>query len=264
MKLNQYSKKRDFSVTSEPKPLMQKKSQSRFVIQYHQARAKHYDLRLEHEGVLISFAVPKGLPKTKATKRLAVHVEDHPVSYINFEGVIPKGQYGAGIVKIFDKGTYVPLLNFKTGLKQGKLKFFLQGEKYVGVWTLVKKDDKNWFLLKCDDKYFAIYKPSKVLKNPFSSVQVQLCEQSDKIPQKDDYLFEIKYDGYRIVTFCNDKKTVLKTRNMEDYSDKFQNIKDEINKNFKNQSFVLDGEVVSFNKDGKSDFSLLQKNIKND
>ena len=140
MSLKKYNEKRNFNITSEPsgKPKSKKSKKLNFVIQYHQARAKHYDFRLEYKGVMISFAVPKGLSTNPKDKRLAVHVEDHPLDYQYFEGVIPKGQYGAGTVEIFDKGTYEPLNSFAKGLKDGKLLFFLNGELERGrllEWT---------------------------------------------------------------------------------------------------------------------------------
>ena len=130
--LTEYNKKRNFNKTIEPKGIKKKTNSKKlkFVIQYHRATTNHYDFRLEYNGVLLSFAVPKGLPKSSNDKRLAVHVEDHPLSYFNFEGVIPKGEYGAGTVEIDDKGTYQQINNFKSGIKQGKLKFRLIGEKY--------------------------------------------------------------------------------------------------------------------------------------
>lgn len=259
MTLNEYNKKRNFNETKEPKGKTSKTKQNRFVIQYHEARAKHYDFRLEYNGVLLSWAVPKGLPNNEKQKRLAVHVEDHPVDYITFEGTIPKGEYGAGTVEIFDKGTYVQINDFKKGLKESKLKFYLQGEKLQGVWTLIKKDEKNWFIIKCKDEY--LLEAKNLNKNPFDKVDVELALLSSVIPKGNDWLFEIKYDGYRIVAFIEPKKVVLKTRNSNDYTTKFTSISDSLKKHFK-ISAILDGEVVVFDKDGKSDFSSLQQSIK--
>ena len=118
MALKEYKQKRDFKSTTEPVGKIKKDCEYRFVIQYHEARAKHYDFRLEHAGVLISWAVPKGLSTNIKDKRLAVHVEDHPIDYISFEGTIPKGQYGAGKVEIYDNGVYIPISDFKSGFKK--------------------------------------------------------------------------------------------------------------------------------------------------
>ena len=138
MSLKEYNKKRNFNLTREPKGKLEKSANLRFVIQYHQARAKHYDFRLEYNGVLLSWAVPKGLSLNPKDKRLAVHVEDHPVDYIDFEGVIPKGNYGAGTVEIFDFGTYLAIEDFKNGLKKGHIKFVLYGQKLKGGWSLIR------------------------------------------------------------------------------------------------------------------------------
>ena len=149
--LEQYNKKRNFEKTSEPKGKRGKSAKKdcvlRFVIQEHHARSLHFDFRLEYKGVLVSFAVPKNLSRKKGEKRLAVMVEDHPVDYINFEGTIPKGQYGAGTVSIWDKGFYM-CQNLGKGLKDGEFKVALAGEKLKGVWAFVRMDEKNWNAIK--------------------------------------------------------------------------------------------------------------------
>ncbi len=297
MKLSTYNKKRDFKNTPEPKGKLNSKSKKRFVIQHHFARKEHYDFRLEHNGVLLSFAVPKGLSESPTDKRLAVHVEDHPIDYINFKGVIPQGNYGAGTVEIFDKGTYTPLEDIDVGLKKGHIKFALKGKRFEGVWSLVRTDEPNWLIIKSNDeikrkstaktnlkqdednkletknskskkntksnphsskqKELITQKPRKA-KNPFASVEVKLAKLTDKIPSK-DYIFEIKYDGYRIVAFV-DNTVKLRSQNNKDYSSKFPNITESL-KNF-DESMVLDGEVVVFDNDGKSDFGLLTDHMK--
>lgn len=239
------------------------KKQKKFVVQYHQARAKHYDFRLEYKGVLLSWAVPKGLSQNPKDKRLAVMVEDHPLDYINFEGVIPKGNYGAGSVEIFDKGYYVETESFATGLKKGHIKFVLNGEKFKGEFSLVKIDEKNWIIVKSDDEY-AVYKKqtSKKIKNPFDACDVELATLSSVIPKGKNWLFEIKYDGYRILSFVQNGKVKLVTRNNKDYTAKFDSIVQGLKK-ISQYAFVLDGEIVSFDQNGRSDFGLLQSNLKN-
>jgi len=141
--LKKYQEKRKFSVTSEPKGKIEKTGQSRFVVQEHHASHLHYDFRLEMDGVLKSWAVPKGPPEVAGVKRLAVAVEDHPVGYIDFEGEIPEGQYGAGIVKIWDKGKFI--------LKSREpkvMKFELLGKRLKGDYALVNFRGKNWLLYK--------------------------------------------------------------------------------------------------------------------
>lgn len=146
MSLKKYQAKRKFNKTPEPKGKIKSENFSRFVVHEHHARNLHFDFRIELEGVLKSWAVPKGVPEKSGTKRLAVQVEDHPVDYINFSGIIPKGEYGAGKVKIWDKGRW----KLETGsLKQGSLKFCLVGKKLKGEYVLVRlKDRKNWLIFK--------------------------------------------------------------------------------------------------------------------
>ena len=136
-KLKTYRKKRKTDSTPEPFGVELSPS-SRFVVQLHSARARHYDFRLEHDGVLLSWAVPKGPSPDPADKRLAMHTEDHPVDYIHFEGLIPEGNYGAGPVIVWDRGRYEPVQDIGEGLKSGKLLFDMHGYKLRGRWTLVK------------------------------------------------------------------------------------------------------------------------------
>lgn len=163
MALVTYNKKRNFKATPEPAGKAGKKNLFRFVVQRHDATRLHYDFRLELGGVLKSWAVPKGPSMNPEDKRLAVMVEDHPVSYIHFEGRIPEGNYGAGDVEVWDKGLFIPIdeeeqpLTEKQALqwlKGGELKFLLQGEKIEGGFVLVRlKDEKNWLLIKHKDEY---------------------------------------------------------------------------------------------------------------
>ena len=153
--LSLYNKKRNFLKTKEPvgkKETSQKRL--RFCVQHHLARKDHYDLRLEWNGVLKSWAVPKGPSYNEKDKRLAVLVEDHPISYCNFEGVIPKGEYGGGTVMLFDEGYWEPLYDVKKGFKEGVLKFKLRGKRLKGEWTLVRFKEDNWLLIKEQDNYF--------------------------------------------------------------------------------------------------------------
>ena len=253
MRLKKYNEKRDFNSTVEPRGKIDKKNKNRFVIQHHWARKEHFDFRLEFGGVLVSFAVPKGLSNKINEKRLAVHVEDHPVDYINFEGVIEEGNYGAGRVEIYDTGFFKPLQPMRNGLKNGVVKFELYGNKLQGVWSLVRIDEPNWLIIKNEDN------THKIAKLPFNCVDVKLCTLTNKIP-KSNYGFEIKYDGYRIVAYIS-KDVTLKTRNNVDYTEKFKNIATLLQN--LNSSAILDGEVVVFDKLGRSDFSLLADSIKN-
>lgn len=152
--LTTYNKKRDFNKTNEPKGTKKKSPKRlRFVVQHHLARKDHYDLRLEWNGVLKSWAVPKGPSYKTKDKRLAIMVEDHPLEYRKFEGTIPKGEYGGGTVMIFDEGYYEPVNDIKKALKEGSIKFELKGKRLKGLWTLVHFKEDNWLLIKEKDKF---------------------------------------------------------------------------------------------------------------
>jgi len=154
MKLTTYNSKRNFNKTSEPIGKLSKKSKKlRFCVQHHTARKEHYDFRLEFNGILLSWAVPKGPSYNYTDKRLAIHVEDHPTSYRRFEGIIPKGEYGGGTVMLWDEGYYEQLENFNTTYKKGYLKFKLYGKRLKGAWTLIKIKEDNWLLIKEKDEY---------------------------------------------------------------------------------------------------------------
>ena len=262
-KLEKYNKKRDFSKTNEPKGKIstKKTKQLRFVIQHHKATKEHYDFRLEHNGVLLSWAVPKGVSQNPKDKRLAVRVEDHPLDYINFEGVIPKGNYGAGSVEIFDKGQYIPKYDVEYGLKKGHLQFELKGEKLKGEYSLVKMDDKNWLIIKSEDEFAKDKIEKEDTTLPFKDCAVMLATLSSNLPTGKDWAYEIKYDGYRVLSFVENGKVVCKTRNGNDYTKKLDKIVKSLQK-IKEDSFILDGEVVAFDDNGRSDFGLLQDSLK--
>jgi len=261
MSLKEYNNKRNFNLSNEPKGKIAKENAKKFVIQYHQARAKHYDFRLEYKGVLLSWAVPKGLSTNPKVKRLAVMVEDHPVEYAKFEGIIPKGNYGAGTVEIFDEGEYLPIEDMEKGLKKGHIKIVLNGQKYKGGWSLIKTYGDQWLIIKIQDEYSKVSNTKTSTKLPFTSCSPQLATLTNKIPVGKDWVYEIKYDGYRILTYKEKTKVKMYTRNNIDYTKKFANIVNSI-KSIDENSFALDGEIVAFDENGKSDFGLLQENIK--
>ena len=156
MALTEYKKKRKFDKTPEPGPKEKRTRTGRmFVIQKHRATQLHYDFRLEVDGVLKSWAVPKGPSLDPSVKRLAMQVEDHPVDYAKFEGVIPEGEYGGGTVMVWDYGTYKPenATDVSQALKKGELKFSLNGKKLKGSWVLVRTRERQWLLLKHRDYY---------------------------------------------------------------------------------------------------------------
>ena len=154
-RLAEYNRKRRFEVTPEPagKPGRGRKTALEFVVQKHRAGRLHYDFRLEHDGVMLSWAVPKGPSLDPANKRFAMQTEDHPIEYNQFEGVIPEGQYGGGTVMIWDRGTWQPELeDVDAALAKGDLKFTLRGKKLRGSWVLVRMRSRQWLLIKHRDK----------------------------------------------------------------------------------------------------------------
>lgn len=278
--LGTYHKKRHFNKTPEPfgkKPKRHRKSQNPlFVVQKHAASHLHYDFRLELNGVLVSWAVPKGPCLDPTVKRLAIHVEDHPLKYANFEGTIPAGQYGAGSVSLWDKGYWLAEdQNVNKAYKAGNMTFTLKGKKLKGKWKLIriKQDDKSWLLIKTKDEssinqknetansiFFSDLKNHKT--SPFSKrISAQLATLVDEPPSGKNWLHEIKFDGYRILAFKRNNKTHLWTRNQQDWTEKFPFIAKQINQ-LPVKNLILDGEIVALNEHQHSNFQLLQNAIK--
>ncbi|WP_058533952.1 DNA ligase D [Legionella saoudiensis] len=320
MGLSQYHKKRDFSKTSEPKGKVSKEHPRLFIIQKHAASHLHYDFRIELHGVLKSWAVPKGPSLDPKVKRLAMHVEDHPIQYGSFEGIIPKGQYGGGTVMLWDKGTWEPLDEKPyEAYEKGHLRFLLHAEKLNGRWDLIRfKDEKHWFLIKFDDEFAqsqeeyditetldrsvisdytmdeiathydriwsssgeqkvkpkrkrkepAIKKPTITLPKGLTQsefpgfIPPQLATLVDKPPVGEQWLHEIKFDGYRILAYKNGSEVTLKSRNNNDWTNEFPSIVEAVSR-LPFKQVLLDGEVVVLDKDGRSDFQLLQNSLKN-
>ena len=313
MKLKDYESKRKFAETPEPKPGPGKGSPRLvFVIHKHAARALHYDLRLELEGVLKSWAVPKGPSLNPSVKRLAVRVEDHPFDYKDFEGLIPEHNYGAGSVIIWDRGFYHHPSDpdgrksealLREGLQKGDMKFVLEGEKVHGEFALVRtrKDEKSWLLLKKKDRYAAtgeiLAKNRSVLSgktledltetNPKKSSredkidQIRLREATEGEELKDapvapmphhvkpmlatlikepfdreDWIFEVKWDGYRAIAEIQDGKVSLYSRNLISFNQKFAPVTESLRK-FRFDA-VLDGEIVVVDDEGYPNFQMLQ------
>ncbi len=265
MSLKEYKQKRYFDRTPEPKASVSKKKISAlsFVVHKHHASHLHYDLRLEQDGVLKSWAVPKGPSMNPEDKRLAMMVEDHPLNYKDFTGVIPAGNYGAGKVLIWDKGTY-DLLD-TNGIKKGRLSFILHGRKLKGEFTLIKmagQKKNSWLLIKKKEKD-TISKKTELSKLGAKKLtfgtyfKPMLSYLIDKPFNDEQWIFEIKWDGYRIIAYLNQKKSILLTRNQKDYSDVFSEIYTHLKK--LDLEMVIDGEIVVLDKNGKSDFQLLQQ-----
>jgi len=267
------------------------------VVHKHAARNLHFDLRLEMDGVLRSWAVPKGPSYDQAEKRLAVKVEDHPLEYGDFEGVIPAGNYGAGGVIVWDRGEWVPLEPWREGLEKGKLLFELRGYKLHGKWTLVKikKSEKDWLLIKERDQWMSspgeadnfpdesvlsgltvdevksgespAAKLLKALESEEKAVRIRVdarsveamhCETEDKAFTRDGWLFELKLDGYRLIASKSRGEALLLTRNGNDYTSVFPEIARAV-KSLPFDDCIIDGEVVCLDAKGIPSFSRLQQ-----
>jgi len=318
--LARYKAKRDFTITSEPGPVRTRPGkQLSFVIQKHDATRLHYDFRLELDGVLVSWAIPKGPSFDPKEKRLAVHVEDHPVAYGTFEGTIPKGQYGAGTVIVWDNGTWEPVGDPRAGLKAGKLVFRLHGHKLAGLWELVKiakpgERQEPWLLFKKHDEWerpHADYDvvnalPDSIVAHPRAlledasaepvaairragrtaaavtqaaakaastvdpstlegarkaalpqTLSPQLATLAKSAPTHGDWLYEIKFDGYRLMTRVAKGQATIITRGGHDWTHKMQPLADEL-ATLGLSSAWIDGEAVVLDARGLPHFNLLQ------
>ena len=357
MSLDEYKRKRRFEDTPEPPPKVEKKAGHRFVVQKHRATRLHYDFRLEMEGVLKSWAVPKGPSLDPGDKRLAMQVEDHPVSYFDFEGTIPEGNYGAGTVMVWDVGTWEPLspipvkgkfvpgtdAEAKEMLRKGDFKFRLKGKRLKGdfvlihikarrpgskgtEWLLIKKQDDEavagydiekfdssvlskrsmkaiagdedsaewkssrpasqgrvkaaWLadtVKRLDKKRSGKTKPAEkpvekktkkasivkdlpdgVKKSMPSVIHPMLATSTERAFDDPNWLFEIKWDGYRAVAFIEDGTLRLMSRTQNDLTAQFAELKD-LPEYVKAKNAILDGEIVALDADGRSSFSLMQQ-----
>jgi bifunctional non-homologous end joining protein LigD len=312
MPLEEYKRKRDFGKTAEPAggPVTSASSRSgRFVVQRHRATRLHYDFRLEIDGVLVSWAVPKGPTLDPSVRRMAVHVEDHPIEYLDFEGVIPKGEYGGGDVIVWDWGTWTGESETPDGrraIADGELKFSLTGEKLRGRFTIVRTSGRggsgddggdNWLLIhKKDDAAVpgwdaedfpksvktgrtndevradrdAIWisnAPAAVAEIDLSGakeatlpgfIEPMAATLSDKPFRDEDWLFEIKWDGYRVEAVVRDGVAKTFTRNGNDAEAYFPKLLTKATW-IDAREAIVDGEVVAIGADGMPDFSLLQE-----
>jgi bifunctional non-homologous end joining protein LigD len=247
--LDQYRRKRSPGKTPEPfGDARGTGRQLRFVIQRHAARRLHYDFRLERNGALASWAVPKGVPLRGGERHLAVHVEDHPLEYADFEGTIPAGEYGAGTVEIWDRGTY-ELLEEK---RNGGLTIRLQGERLAGVWTLIPArldgDPKNWLLLRKDAG-----QASTTRYRPMLAISI------DALPRGEGWVYEPKWDGYRAIVSVSGGDVSFRSRNGNDLTERFKDVARAAALAIRSSDAVLDGEICFLDDSGRSRFSLLQE-----
>ena len=251
-KLSDYERKRKRRETPEPfTSSRSRKTQAPvFVVQRHDARRLHYDFRLELEGALASWAVPKGVPLEPGQRALAVHVEDHPLDYATFEGEIPAGNYGAGTVEIWDNGTF-ELIERK---RDGGLTVHLHGSRLEGLWTLVPArldgDPKNWLLIKKHDEV------DRVGRNDYEAMAATLAEE---LPSGGDWTYEIKWDGYRALGYVRNGVAKLVSRRGNDLTGRFPEVAKALEKAVRSPECVVDGEVCALDEQGRPSFSAMQQ-----
>lgn len=288
-RLARYAGKRRFDKTPEPEPARTRTTRREhlaFVVQKHDARRLHYDVRLEVEGAMMSFAVPKGPSYDPSVKRLAVETEDHPMEYNRFEGVIPEGEYGAGPVVVWDRGTYetVPPGQQVAMREKGHLHVRFSGEKLEGEWHFVRTrkagDKQQWLMFKATDA-FADPTRDPVAEHPESVVsgkrlprdhpparpigtliatfgEVEKATLVKELEGRDeDYVFEIKYDGYRILALKSADEVRLFSRNGNDWTERFAPVAAAVT-TLDAAELVLDGEVCALDEQGRPSFNLLQ------
>jgi len=277
--LSKYNSKRIFAETSEPEGVETVDDSShRFVVQEHHASRLHWDFRLEMDGVLKSWAVPKGPTMDLGVKRLAVMVEDHPVSYIDFEGAIPEGNYGAGTVEVWDSGHYVSLHTEDPmdGLKKGILVLLLNGKRLKGVFDLVqtKRADNQWLLFRSPEHQVSNPKPetpsqpsnpteipgAKKARKP-AEIKPMLAGSIDLPFDDPKWEFEIKWDGYRTLLHVNDGEVRLISRNGKDLTASFAELAD-LEKGLASSNAILDGEIVALDAKGLPRFQALQNRLR--
>jgi bifunctional non-homologous end joining protein LigD len=288
-----YRAKRDFAVTREPAPAAPrgKRDAPIFVVQKHQAHRAglHWDFRLEHGGVLWSWAVRKGPSLDPADKRMAAHVEDHPLDYADFEGSIPDEQYGAGKVELWDRGTWQPLDDPEDGMRKGELRFVLDGKRLHGRFTLVRlkprpgkrSNQDNWLLIKGHDEAEragadatsieqSAPAPKQTRHRPDEppadgAVRAELPQRqapqlsavADEPPEGADWINEIKFDGYRLLCWLDHGKVRVVTRGGLDWTDRLPAVAHAV-KGLRAETALVDGELVALDKQGASSFPALQ------
>lgn len=275
MPIQDYHRKRNFKATPEPKG--RKKTQKKaakdparmFVVQEHHASHLHYDFRLELNGVLKSWAVPKGPSLDPKTKRLAVEVEDHPLDYGSFEGIIPEGNYGAGHVHIWDTGVWKPVGSPRAGLAKGHLEFELKGKKLHGRWMLLRTQrggkKAQWLLVKRTDEYAEAGHEVEPIatdkKAPPKFVDPQLAVLVKEVPDGKKWVHETKFDGYRTQARVHAGEVALYSRSGLNWTSKYPRVAKALEK-LAVDSAVLDGEIVWVEESGRTDFQKLQNALK--
>jgi bifunctional non-homologous end joining protein LigD len=302
--LREYRSRRRFEHTPEPRGVRRRQTGWLYTLQMHDARRLHYDLRLQLDGVLKSWAITRGPSLNPADKRLAVQTEDHPLEYATFEGTIPAGSYGAGTVLLWDRGTWEPIGDPHAGLARGKLVFRLHGERLRGRWALVRfrgpSEGKrnNWLLVKEKDEVVdrdddllqrhrrsvasgrdlgeiegGLTDPEKHSASsrkrgphgppatPPAFVQPALATLVDRLPSGDDWVYELKLDGYRLLAAVAGDAVRLYTRNRQDWTHRFPGLVQAL-QSLQLDRALLDGEVVVVTDDGRPSFAALQRSLR--
>ena len=246
-RLGTYKAKRDFEKTSEPKGRSRGKSnEPRFVVQEHHARRLHWDLRLEHEGSLASWALPRGVPEHPDENRLAVRTEDHPLEYLEFEGEIPKGEYGAGTMLVWDRGTYEA-----EKFRDDEVIATFHGERLNGRYALFRTRENDWMIHRMDP-------PADPTYEPFPERIKPMMARSGKLPPREEQFgFEVKWDGIRVVAFCDHGHIELQGRNLRDFTSRYPEVR-ALAPSLGARRVVLDGEIVAFDDEGRPSFERLQ------
>lgn len=246
--LESYEKKRDFKKTTEPEARVIDGGGSNFVVHRHHATNLHYDLRLEQDGVLKSWAVPRGLPPHPGVKRLAVQTEDHPMKYLTFNGKIPKGQYGGGDMWIYALGKYKITKDKKDGFY-----FRLNSKEINGEYRIYKIKEKEWLLERVDQPQV------NYLTDP---IEFMLSESAEAVPAGDDYTYEVKWDGIRAMISLEDGQVRIRSRNQNDITAQFPELH-VVDKAFRATCGMFDAEIVCLDKAGKPDFKKVIHRLMN-
>ncbi|MDX6718399.1 MAG: bifunctional non-ous end joining protein LigD [Solirubrobacteraceae bacterium] len=258
-RLQDYRRKRDATATPEPtgEPAPDASGEhNRFVVQEHHATRLHWDLRLEHDGVAVSWAVPNGIPEDPKDNRLAVHTEDHPLEYLEFEGDIPKGSYGAGTMRIWDRGTYE-----EHKFDDDKVEVTFHGERLTGRYGLFplkrrkgEPPGKNWMIHRMDP-------PSDPSREPMPEhLKPMLARAGDLPPDDDRWAYEIKWDGVRALAYSEPGRIRFESRNANDVTASYPELR-ALNRALSSHHAILDGEIVAFDEQGRPSFGRLQSRM---
>jgi bifunctional non-homologous end joining protein LigD len=250
-RLTEYRRKRDFEATPEPPPAPggPDPGAPRFVVQEHHARSMHWDLRLEHDGALASWAVPRGIPADPGRNGLAVRTEDHPLEYLDFEGDIPAGEYGAGKMRIWDRGTY-ELHKWR----DDEVMVTLRGERVQGRYVLFPTKDSNWMIHRMDP-------PADPEREPMPEQLAPMLATLGPLPPEDGrWAYEVKWDGIRAIGFAEGGRIRLCSRNGNDITKRYPELRD-LGREIGSREAILDGEIVAFGEDGRPSFQKLQSRM---